>query len=169
MINTSIKSQIDSMKIKTSWYGRITPFSIYTGPGLLNDRINQNIEFGRSFNVIDIGLVYGRVSQRKDSTQFLEAKITMDACQYSIFSNEFSIGAGYVFNSNTPIMLDISSTIFAQFGKIWGIGIVTGYYDLSGDVYGYNKNYFGLFVRFGLLRSEGGLLINRKPRMHHHR
>ena len=170
LISTNSFCQIlsDTIKVKSSWYGRCMPYSIYTGPGLTADRVSQNIEFGRSFGVIDAGLVYGRISLRPDSTQYLEGKVTMDACQYGIFSNEFSIGAGKVFNSRMPIMLEVSTTIMAQVAKSWGVGVVTGYYDLSGTVYGTNKNYFGIFIRYGLLRNDGGILLNRKIRIHHH-
>jgi hypothetical protein len=158
----------DTVIVKSSWYGRVMPYSLYAGPGKIADRVSQNIELGRSFGVIDLGLSYGRISQRPDSTSFLEAKITMDACQYGIFSNEFTVGAGRVFNSNTPIMLEVASTVYAQLGKNWGVGIVTGYYDFSGETHGSNKNYFGVFLRYGLLRNDGGVLMNRRVRVHHH-
>lgn len=159
----------DSVKIQSSWYSRITPCSVYAGYGTMNNRINQNVEFGRSIGVIDIGLAVGRLSLKSDTSYFSEFKVTMDACQYGIFSNEFSIGAGYVFNSRTPILLDISSTILAQINPKIGVGIIIGYYDISGETYGFSKNYFGLFIRFGLLRSEGGILLNKRVHhIHHH-
>ncbi|HWY33073.1 MAG TPA: hypothetical protein VNX68_00420 [Nitrosopumilaceae archaeon] len=145
------------------------PVSLYTGAGLLVDKISQNIEVGRSFGVIDVGLVGGRMNQRADSNKYAEARVTMDASQYGRFSNEISIGVGTVFKSRTPIMLEISYTVFAQVGKLWGVGIVTGYYDFSGDNADVSKTVFGLFFRYGLLRSENGALLNRKLRMHHRR
>ena len=169
VFTANAQNKTDSIKISNSWYGRVTPYSLYTGYGTMYNRINQNIEFGKSIGVIDIGIVVGRLSLKSDSSYFSECKITMDACQYGIFSNEFSIGGGFVFNSNTPILLDISSTILAQINEKIGIGIVTGYYDISGKTYSFSKNYFGLFIRFGLLRSEGGILLNKKVHhIHHH-
>jgi hypothetical protein len=143
------------------------PMSLYTGSGYIQDKVMQNVEVGRSFGVVDVGVAYGRISQRPDSTGFLEGKITMDACQYGMFSNEFTIGFGGVFHSTTPIMLEISYTVFAQLGKHWGLGIVTGYIDFSGNTHDSAKNYFGLFARFGLQRSDGGILMNRRVRGHH--
>lgn len=171
-IVVNLSAQSDTVQVKASWYGRVMPVSLYTGFGYMPDKISQNIEFGRSIGVIDVGLSYGRISLRPDSTQFVEAKVTMDACQIGIFSNEFTVGVGTVFNSKTPIMLELSSTIFAQVGTNWGVGVVTGYYDFSGNNYDFNKNYFGLYARIGLLRNDGGMLMNRKvhihPHTHHH-
>jgi hypothetical protein len=49
----------------------------------------------------------------------------MDIAQYGIFSNEMTIGAGEVFNSREYLMLELSYTIYAQFWKNFGVGIIT--------------------------------------------
>ena len=64
-------------------------------------------------------------------------------------------------------MLEASSTIFAQVAKNWGFGIITGYYDYSGVTNDVNKNFFGLFMRWGLLRNDGGILLSRGGRPFH--
>jgi hypothetical protein len=92
--------------------------------------------------------------------------MTMDASQYSIFSNEFSLGIGKVFNPENPFMLEISYTIFAQVGKNFGIGLSSGYYDFSGVKQDINKNYIGLFMRYGLLRDYNGILNRRSTHKH---
>ncbi len=158
-----------AFEIKSSWYARAMPLSLYSGAGLLNDKISQNLEIGRSFGVVDVGLCYGRINLRPDSNQFVEARVTMDAAQFGIFSNEFSIGGGMLFNKKIPIMLELSYTLLAQVSTHWGIGLATGYYDFSGDYNDLSKTYYGLFVRYGLLRTEDGGLLNRKIRMHHRR
>lgn len=159
----------DTVKVKTSWYMRISPYSVYTGPGLFKDKHTQNFETGFSHGVIDLGLSAGRVSFRKDTTGFVEAKVTMDGCQYGRFSNEYSVGIGYVHNPNSPLMLDVSTTIFVQLSEHWGLGTVTGYYDISGKTQGYNYNYFGLYLRYGLLRDGNGILrISKSNKVHHH-
>lgn len=170
LLNVTINSQtnIDTTRVKSSWYCRIMPYALYTGYGKMIDRNTINIEVGRSIGIMDIGLAYGKISGRPDSTNYLEAKVNMDACQIGIFSNEFTVGFGHVFKSNTPIMLELSSTVFAHLGRYWGLGIVTGYYDFSGEIYGTSKNYFGLYARFGLLRTEGGFLMNRRFKLKHH-
>lgn len=165
LLSTVSLAQTDS--VKSSWYGRVMPISLYTGAGSYDDRMSQYLEVGKSIGVIDIGLAYGRMNQHIDNENYLEAKVTMDACQIGIFSNEFTIGGGHVFNTQTPIMLELSTTIFAQIGDHWGMGVVTGYYDFSGQYSDVNKNYYGIFLRMGLLRSQGGILMNRRMYIHH--
>lgn len=169
LLGFTVQAQFDTLTVKSSWYGRIMPYTLYTGYGVIADRVSQSFEVGRSYGVMDFGLSYGRISLRPDSSQFVEAKVTMDACQIGIFSNEFTVGFGHVFNPNTPYMFELSSTLFAQVGKDWGVGVVTGYYDISGDTYSNTKNYVGLYFRIGLLRSEGGFLMHRRFKVRHHR
>ncbi len=173
---TTIKK--DSIKIKEPFtktmYVRCMPLGIYTGAGYLQNRITQNIEIGKSFGMIDAGLTYGKTAIKDTSgngTNYLEAKVTMDVCQYGIFSNEMTIGAGGVIDSDNYLMLEISYTIYGQFWKKCGIGIVTGYYDYSGNTTDAAHNMFGLYLRYGLLRPENGGLINigRMAKTHMHR
>jgi hypothetical protein len=168
----------DSSAIKESFtrtmYGRFMPLGIYTGAGYPKNRITQNIEIGKSFGMIDAGLVYGKTAIQDtagNGTNYLEAKVTMDVCQYGIFSNEMTIGAGGVFNSKNYLMLEISYTIYGQFWDKWGIGIITGFYDFSGNTTDASHNMFGLYLRYGLPRPENGGLINigRMTRTHLHR
>ena len=180
--------QIDtviSKKVNSSWYGRIMPISLLSASipnETLKQRVSQNIEFGKSFGMVDVGLGFGKANSitndsipKSFKTQFIEAKLTMDACQYGIFSNEITIGAGYMFNSTTPVMLEISSTIFAQVGENWGVGVVYGNYNFTGDTNDINKTFTGLFFRIGLIRDDGGILLSRshlkmkraKKQIHH--
>jgi len=156
------QQKIDSTKIgltfKTApWYARVMPIAIYTGTtGKYADRIPQYIEIGKSFRVIDIGLAIGRASQRPDSTLFAEAKVTMDVCNYGIFSNEMTIGAGKLFDNNGSIMFELSYTIFAQLGKKWGMGLISGYHDYTSETVDNSRVFYGLFFRFGLQRTDAG-------------
>ena len=117
--------------------------------------------------MIDVGLALGKTSivnkefQYSIKTEFVEARISMNACQFGIFSNEISIGGGYMFTNTTPLILEISSTIFAQVGENWGLGVIYGNYNFTGNEYDLSKNFTGLFLRYGLIRDEGGILLNR--------
>jgi hypothetical protein len=166
LLATGVFGQTKDTIIKTSWYGRVMPVSLSTGSGYVQDKLMQNIEVGRSIGVIDIGVAYGRMSQRPDSTSFLEARITMDASNYGKICSEITLGGGVVFKSKTPIMLEISYTISYQFTKYWGLGVVTGYCDFGGNTRDISKNFFGIYSRFGLQRSDGGGLMGRM-RGHH--
>jgi len=167
--NTFCNPKDSIVKVKSSWYGRSMPISLYTGAGFINDKISQNIEFGRSFGVIDAGICWGRMNLRPDTSQYIEARLTMVVSQYGLFSNEFTVGAGKLFNPRNPIMLEMSYSIIVQPSKNIGIGIITGFYDFSGDYDDVNKMFYGILFRFGLLRTEQGGLLNRKVNAHHTR
>jgi hypothetical protein len=158
-------------------YVRAMPLCLYTGADYLKDKINQNIELGKSFGIVDVGAALGRNALRRDTagngTTYLEAKITMEIAQYGIVSNEMIIGGGYVFDSKNFLMLELSYSIYAQFWPRVGLGIVTGFYDYSGNLTDNSRNTFGIICRYGLSRPQGGLFnIPRARRMahvHHHR
>jgi hypothetical protein len=161
LTSTLIRAQ-DTIQSTMYPYVRLMPIGVYTNPGVTADRITQNIEFGESFKMLDLGLEIGRLSQRPDSTIYIEGKVTMDACQYGIFSNEVLVGAGYNFNSSTPLLLEIGSSIFAQVHEKYGVGVSVSSYSLSGAVNGTNNTFFGLFLRWGLPRTDAGnLLLHR--------
>ena len=118
------------------------------------------IPFGTS---LDIGIAVGKFSN-SDSTNFAQLRTTFDATQIGVFSSEFAIGVGKVFNSSTPLMLEISTTLLAQFTKKIGVGAIFGSYDFIGEYERGNKQFFGLFLRYGPMRNESGGLIGRATR-----
>lgn len=158
---------------KSSWYGRSMLIALTTGGDAkgetLSQRITRNIEFGRSFDCIDIGIALGEFKHMNvdsSSVRYLESRFTLDAFQMGRFSNEISVGTGYIFNSKTPVMLEISSTLFAQIGNRWGAGFVFGNIDFIGNYNDMNKSFFGLYLRWGLQRTEGGILTNHIRILH---
>ena len=119
--------------VKSSWYGRSMFTALTTGSDAkgetLSQRITRNVEFGRSFGSVDVGLAFGEFKHMvvdSSSIKYTELRVSMDACQFGIFSNEISIGAGYMFNSKTPVMMEISSTLYAQVTDKFGFGFVFG-------------------------------------------
>lgn len=140
-------------------YFRATPFSIYTGAGNPRDRIAQSIEIGKSFNVIDLGVAFGRNSLRPDTSLFLEGRVTMDVANYGIFANEMTIGAGRVFDKQGSLMLELTYSIIAQVAPRLGIGLTTGYYDFSNESTDNSKTFYGIYLRWGLLRTDSGGLL----------
>ena len=66
-------------------------------------------------------------------------------------------------------MLEVATTMLLQVNKKMGLGLITGYMDFAGDEGDYSKNFYGLFFRFGLARSESGSLLQRRALMHRHK
>lgn len=165
----SINIEKDSVaEVSNSWYGRTMFTALTTGSDTngqtISQRITRNIEFGRSIGSVDLGLAVGefkRMAADSSGVKYTELRVSMDACQFGIFSNEISVGAGYLFNSKTPIMMEISSTLYAQLSDKFGLGFVFGNIDFVGDYNDSNKSFFGLYLRYGLMRNESGILTNK--------
>jgi hypothetical protein len=159
-------SQINSSgfdSISKSFYSRVVPIGTSLDAGKFSSRIIQNFELGKTFGPIDIGVAFGRFSS-SDSTNFAQLRTTLDATQIGVFSSEFSVGVGKVFNSSTPLMFEISTTLLAQFTQKIGVGAIFGSYDFIGEYERGNKQFFGLFLRYGPMRNEFGGLIGRATR-----
>lgn len=142
--------------VKTSFYARVMPYSIVTGAGSLNNAIYIKpsvayyLEVGKSYGVLDIGIGVGSYSLNRDTTSYVEFKVTMDASQYGVFSNEINLGIGKIFYSSTPILLEASYTIMAQIYQNWGLGVTTGFYDFVGKEYDITRAYYGVFMRYDI-------------------
>jgi hypothetical protein len=153
----------DFDSISKSFYSRVVPFGTTLDAGKFSTRIIQNFEVGKTFGPLDIGIAVGRFSN-SDSTNFAQLRTTFDATQIGVFSSEFSLGVGKVFNSSSPLMLEISTTLLAQFTKKIGVGAIFGSYDFIGEYEHGTKQFFGLFLRYGPMRNESGGLIGRATR-----
>jgi hypothetical protein len=144
---------------KAPWYVRSMPFSIYAMAGKPADRIAQSLEVGKSFNVLDVGIAVGRNSLRPDTTFLVQGRVTMDVGNYGIFANEMTIGAGKVFDSRGSLMLELTYSILAQVAPRFGIGLTTGFYDFSNEVFDSSRTFYGIYVRFGVERTDSGGLL----------
>ena len=153
----------DFDSISKSFYSRVVPFGTTLDAGKFSTRIIQNFEVGKTFGPLDIGIAVGRFSN-SDSTNFAQLRTTFDATQIGVFSSEFSLGVGKVFNSSSPLMLEISTTLLAQFTRKIGVGAIFGSYDFIGEYQHGAKQFFGLFLRYGPMRNESGGLIGRATR-----
>jgi hypothetical protein len=160
VVFAQINNQDDSTTTFNAYYVRMNPVGISSDMGKFSSKIIQNIEIGKSFGPLDLGLTYGRFAI-SDSTNFLQIRSTFDASQIGIFSSEFALGAGKVFKSTTPLMFEVSTTLMAQVSKNIGIGAIVGTYDFIGENNQFNKSFYGIFLRYGLLRTEGGFLQGR--------
>lgn len=162
------------VNVKSSWYARSMFSALTTGSDTkgetLSQRVTRNIEFGKSFGAVDVGLAFGEFKHMvvdSSSIKYTEFRVSMDACQFGFFSNEISVGAGYMFNSKTPVMMEISSTLYAQVTDKFGFGFVFGNTDFVGNYDDTNKSFFGLYLRYGLIRNEGGILTNKLHAVNH--
>ena len=144
------------------WYGRAMPFGIYTGQDKFRDKVAQYVEFGKSFDMLDIGVAVGRNALRPDSTLFTQLKVTMDVANFGVFANEMTIGAGVLFRpKKDALMLELSYNILAQVSRRAAVGITTGFYDFANEDFDLSRSFYGFVFRWGLQRTDAGGIMGR--------
>ena len=161
LLSTAVYAQDTLQK---DFYIRLTPMQLYNTAGHLYDRVSYNIESGISLNMLDVGLCYGKTYLRKDTTNYIEARFTMDAAQYGIFSNEFGMGMGCIINAKANTIFEASYTIQAQLADRIGLGISVCYYDFTGRYYNISQVGYGVFFRYGAGRTEAGTLTSARTK-----
>jgi hypothetical protein len=162
-LNSNLISQTvnnDTSKTSKPYYFRLSPIGTSIDIGKYKEKLVQNFEVGKTFGPMDIGLAYGRFSV-SDTTTYAQLRTSFNATQVGIFSSELALGVGHVFNSSTPMMFEISTTLMAQVADNIAIGAIFGNFDLVGETNQFTKTFYGLFLRYGLQRNENGGLIGR--------
>ena len=84
----------------------------------------------------------------------------MDVANYGIFANEMTIGAGRQFDKQGSLMLELTYSIIAQVAPRLGVGLTTGYYDFSSEATDASRTFYGIYLRYGLTRTDAGGLLN---------
>jgi hypothetical protein len=163
-----VSAQDTIPKMSTSYYARLMPIGVFTEAGKMSNRMFQNIEVGKTYGPLDLGVAFGKMG-KSDSSYFTQLRASFDATQIGIFSSELALGVGKLFNSSTPLMLEISTTLMAQVNDDWGVGAIVGTTDLSGITAEQSRVFYGLFIRYGLLRNESGGLVTRFGKHFNHK
>jgi hypothetical protein len=133
-------------------YIAVSP-SIFTNAGGFNQTFCPTVEVGKRWDVFSLGLDLGKMNvahQNIDTTIYLEAKTNLSVFQQGKFSNNLIIGAGYVFNSNTSMLYELTTCIEYAPKKRWAYDIYIGTYYFKGNTYGYNNNFFGTSIIYYL-------------------
>ena len=127
--------------------------SVFTNAGSFNETFNPTIEVGKKWDVFSLGLDLGKMNvahQDKDTTIYLELRSNLSVFQQGKFSNNLTIGAGYVFNSNTSSLFELTTCIEYEPKQRWAYDIYIGTYYFKGKTYGYNNTFFGTSIIFYL-------------------
>lgn len=171
----SLAQETDTISKTISPYFRVYPMNLLSftqsSNSMYNDRVSKNLEVGLSYQVLDLGIAYvsniplnydiGLPTAKTIKSNYIEGKLTMDTCQYGVFSNEITFGCGYSVNSDKTYLLEYSTTILAQIQGNLGIGIIVGSYNSTNSTVDFNRTFTGVFLRYGLLRDFNGMLVNK--------
>src|ERR1700760_1445889 len=89
--------------------------SISNNAGTFGQKANFAFELGRQWDVFSLGIDYGRINlakvQGKDTANYLELRPNLNIFQQGRFTNTFTAGIGYIFNSQQSLMTELTSGI----------------------------------------------------------
>jgi hypothetical protein len=119
-------------------------------PGTLYEKANVALEIGRQWDVFSMGLDLGKTSLGKvtgrDTTVYLELRPNLNIFQQGKFTNTFTAGIGYIFNSKQNLMTELTSGIEYAFNQQIHFNIYFGQYFYSGRTDASSVTFFGASV-----------------------
>jgi hypothetical protein len=130
-------------------YISLTP-QLTNSPGTLYEKANIALEIGRQWDVFSMGLDLGKTSLGKvtgrDTTVYLELRPNLNIFQQGKFTNTFTAGIGYIFNSKQNLMTELTSGIEYAFSQQIHFNIYFGQYFYSGRTDASSVTFFGASV-----------------------
>lgn len=147
---------------------------ISLAPALTNDagtvaeKTNLAFEIGRQWDVFSLGLDVGKTSLGKvtgrDTTAYLEIRPNLNIFQQGKFTNTFTAGIGYIFNSRQNLMTELTSGIEYSFSPKIHFNVYFGQYYYSGRYEASTVTFFGLSVMKYFSEWKSRPLINQQPK-----
>lgn len=142
--------------------------SLTNDVGTIAEKSNISLEVGRQWDVFSLGVDVGKTSLGKvkgrDTTAYLEIRPNLNIFQQGKFTNTFTAGIGYIFNSRQNLMTEVTSGIEYTYNPILHLNIYFGQYYYSGRTEASNITFFGLSVMLYFSESTAKPLINRKSK-----
>ncbi len=147
-------------------------FYIAVAPALTNDagtipeKANLSVEFGKQWDVFSLGLDIGKTSLAKqkpnDTTAYLEVRPNLNVFQQGKFTNTFTAGIGYIFNSNQSLLTELTSGIEYAANEKLHLNVYFGQYYYSGRYAASSTTFFGISGMFYFAAAHPKSLIKQK-------
>jgi hypothetical protein len=137
-------------------------------PGTLLEKSNLAVEIGRQWDVFSLGLDIGKTSLGKmmghDTSVYLELRPNLNIFQQGRFTNTFTAGIGFIFNSKQDLMTELTSGIEYACSDKLHFNIYFGQYFYSGKTDASNVTFFGASVMLYFSGSNAKPLITQPKR-----
>ena len=134
--------------------------------GTLAEKTNLSVEVGRQWDVFSLGLDVGKTSlgkvQGRDTTAYLEIRPNLNVFQQGKFTNTFTAGIGFIFNSKQSLMTELTSGIEYAFNPKVHFNVYFGQYYYSGRTDASSVTFFGVSAMLYFLPSIHKSLIKPK-------
>ena len=138
-------------------------FQLTNDPGLFSEKSNVSIEIGKQWDVFSIGIDYGLTNlSTLDTTSCIELRPNINVFQQGKFTNTFTAGIGYIFNSSENMMTELTSGIEYAANDQVHINISFGQYYYSGRYTSSQSTFFGLSLMYYFKDNKQRSLVERK-------
>lgn len=142
---------------------------ITNSAGTFFEKSNIALEVGRQWDVFSLGIDVGKTSLGKvtgrDTTAYLELRPNLNIFQQGKFTNTFTAGIGYIFNSKQSLMTELTSGIEYAYSDQLHFNIYFGQYFYSGRTDASTVTFFGISAMLYFAKSNAKPLIaNPNPR-----
>lgn len=158
-------SAIASYSCSSQTYISLNP-SLTNDAGTIAEKANLSFEVGRQWDVFSLGLDVGKTSLGKvkgrDTTAYVELRPNLNIFQQGKFTNTFTAGIGYIFNSRQNLMTELTSGIEYALNSQYHFNIIFGQYYYSGRYDASSVTFFGLSVMRYFSPYSSKPLISRK-------
>lgn len=104
------------------------------------EKITYSLEYGKQWDVYSLGFNVGKIN----NFAFTEVKSNLNVFQQGKFTNTLTFGLGYIVNSNTNLLTEISSGIEYSYSNKTHFNIQFGQYYFSGSSDSNNTTFFGI-------------------------
>lgn len=135
--------------------------------GTIPEKSNLALEIGRQWDVFSLGLDIGKTSlgkvQGRDTTAYLEIRPNLNIFQQGKWTNTFTAGIGFIFNSKQNLLTELTSGIEYAFNQKVHFNVYFGQYYYSGRRDASNVTFFGFSTMLYFLPSAAKPLISHKP------
>jgi hypothetical protein len=140
--------------------------SLTNDAGTIAEKANVAVEIGRQWDVFSLGVDVGKTSLGKvsgrDTTAYVEIRPNLNIFQQGKFTNTFTAGIGYIFNSRQSLMTELTSGIEYSFRPTIHFNIFFGQYYYSGRYDASSTTFFGISVMHYFSASKSSPLMNQK-------
>jgi hypothetical protein len=134
--------------------------------GTLAEKANLSIEVGRQWDAFSLGLDLGKTTLGKqngrDTTNYLEIRPNLNIFQQGKFTNTFTAGIGFIFNSRESLFTELTSGIEYSFRPKIHFNIYFGQYYYSGRYEASSVTFFGVSIMRYFSNPQSSPLIKPK-------
>lgn len=140
--------------------------SLTNDAGTVAEKTNLALEVGKQWDVFSLGIDLGKTSLGKvsgrDTTAYVEIRPNLNIFQQGKFTNTFTAGIGYIFNSKQSLMTELTSGIEYSFRPTIHFNIFFGQYYYSGRYDASSTTFFGVSIMRYFSDAKSSPLINQK-------